>query len=103
MPQIYYIRPYPLKCLSIIITVLSIIYFSLYATQGPAHPTSYITVITIFGIIFLGILVDPEIVYQTSRVLEDGSEVRVRRPLIGFRSCETLVGLTGGYEVHIDK
>lgn len=103
MPQTYYARPYPVKCLStIIITILSIIYLLLCTTQGPAHPTSHITIITTFGITFLAILVDPETVYQTSRVLEDGTEVPVRRPLIRFKSCETLVGLTGGYEVRVD-
>ena len=102
MPQTYYARPYPVKWLLITITILSIIYLLLCTTQGPAHPTSYITIITIVSITFLAILVDPETVYQTSRILEDGSEVRVRRPLIGFKSRETLVGLTGGYEVRVD-
>lgn len=87
MPQTYYARPYPVKWLLITITILSIIYLLLCTTQGPAHPTSYITIIAIFSITFLAILIDPETVYQTSRILEDGSEVRVRRNWECMYSC----------------
>ena len=77
--------------------ILSIIYLWLSVTKCPTHPTSHIIIITIFGITFLVILFDPKTVYQTSRVLENATEVRVRRPLIGFfKSCEAMVGLTGG-------
>lgn len=48
------------------------------------------------------ILFDPGAVYQTSQVLEDGTEVCVRGPLIRFKLRDVMVGLTGGYEVCVD-
>lgn len=48
------------------------------------------------------LLLDPETCYQFTRKNPDGTEVRVRRPIVGFRRCEALVGMTGGYEVRVD-
>ncbi|KAK1140075.1 hypothetical protein N8T08_010907 [Aspergillus melleus] len=50
----------------------------------------------------MNLLLDPETTYKTTRVLEDGTTVRVKRPLVGFKMNETEVGVTGGYEVRVD-
>ena len=44
----------------------------------------------------------PDTCYQTQGLVDDGTLVKVRRPIIGFRSCEQVVGLTGGHEVSYD-
>ncbi|KAB8228076.1 hypothetical protein ETB97_011820 [Aspergillus alliaceus] len=102
MAQTYYYRPYSVKWLFIIIGVLSVVYLALCLTEGVSHPATLATIIAMFAIILAAIVVDPETTYVTSRVLDDGQVVRVRRPLVGFKSQETLVGLTGGYEVRVD-
>lgn len=40
--------------------------------------------------------------YKTKTTLDDGTVVRVKRPFIGLKSHENLVGLTGRYKVRID-
>lgn len=45
---------------------------------------------------------DPETTITTRKALPDGTVVKVRRPIIGFKRYESPLGLTGGYEVRID-
>ncbi|KAE8151485.1 hypothetical protein BDV25DRAFT_138816 [Aspergillus avenaceus] len=102
MAQTYYSRPYSTKWLFIIVGILSVSYIGLCITKGPTHPASHAAITALFIVTCGAILVDPETTYETRKVLDDGREVAVRRPLIGFKSQERLVGLTGGYEVRVD-
>ncbi|KAH8427368.1 uncharacterized protein LDX57_005081 [Aspergillus melleus] len=103
MAQIYYTRPTPLLTTFTIITVLfglsALIAWMILGLQNTAG-------IALFAISSLAhcmnLLLDPETTYKTTRVLEDGTTVRVKRPLVGFKANETEVGVTGGYEVRVD-
>lgn len=103
MPQMYYYTAPCVKWLSIIASLLAILFLILLIAEGLFHPVTYIIVIITVVVYCVIVLLYPGTCYKTSRVLEDGREVRVRRPLIGFKSQERLVGLTGGHEVRIDR
>ncbi|KAB8234307.1 uncharacterized protein BDW43DRAFT_273802 [Aspergillus alliaceus] len=69
---------------------------------GPHATISHVMLVAYVVAQVLVFILNPENYYEFTRKSPDGSEVRVRRPLVGFKRCETLVGLTGGYEVRMD-
>lgn len=101
MAQTYYRRPYSLLWFYAVQLTLTVTYIILL-TLG-THPHLAFLTITTTGInnVLAG-LFDPEICYKTKTTLDDGTVVRVKRPFIGLKSHEDLVGLTGGYEVRVD-
>jgi hypothetical protein len=100
MPQTYYTRP-NLKWVNITAVVFAVVYLVALVTRGPFNPPAYAAFAIVAACAFLTIVLDPETTYQTRRVLDDGREVRVRRPLVGFRSLEETMGANGGYEVRV--
>lgn len=101
MAQTYYRRPYSLLWFFAIQLTLMIIYIILL-TLGKHPHLAFLTITTVSINSILGTLFDPETCYKTKTTLDDGTVVRVKKPFIGLKSHEDLVGLTGGYEVRVD-
>lgn len=101
MAQTYYRRPYSLLWFFVIQFTLLVTYITLLALRTH-HLLTLLTITTVAINSILGALFDPETCYKTKTMLDDGTVVRVKRPFIGLKSHEDLVGLTGGYEVRVD-
>jgi hypothetical protein len=73
-----------------------ILFLVLWFTLAPSHPATLavLTVDVLFGLV-AGLL-DPYTAVVRKKQLDDGSVVPVVRPLIGFQSHESKVGVTGG-------
>ncbi|KAI1328695.1 hypothetical protein F5Y16DRAFT_398149 [Xylariaceae sp. FL0255] len=102
MPQTMYLRPWPdwlwLAITLPLVVLWVVLIWTLGANTGPALLSGFLYLI-VLGIF---VLLDPETTTYTRKTLEDGTTVTVRRPLFGFKKYESLVGLTGGYEVRVD-
>ncbi|KAI0143798.1 hypothetical protein GGR57DRAFT_340102 [Xylariaceae sp. FL1272] len=102
MPQTIYTRPWPEWLPLAIMLPLLILWIVLAATQGigslPATGVTFALSLSLSSFTLL----DPETTTYTQKTLDDGTQVTVRRPLVGFKKYESLVGLTGGYEVRYD-
>ncbi|KAI1259878.1 hypothetical protein F5Y18DRAFT_408043 [Xylariaceae sp. FL1019] len=102
MPQTIYLRPWP-HCLPFAIELpLVIAWIILAATQGIGSLATTTVAFAVILILAIFTLLDPETTTYTHKILDDGTPVTVRRPLVGFKKYESLVGLTGGYEVRVD-
>ena len=77
-------------------------FVALFFTISRDSPITWIVLGVAFIISILGVLFDPDTCIQYTEQLADGTEVKVKQPLIGFKKYETLVGVTGDYEVGVD-
>lgn len=102
MAQTYYRRPYSLSLLFIVVAALTILFLITFFVFGRSQPAVWVILSLDILVCILGTLFDPGTAIKSERKLDDGTVVPVRRPLVGFRHCETRVGLTGGYEVRVD-
>lgn len=105
MPQIVYKAPlsFPVRTSILFVFVLSFALSWYFA--GFEAPLTKTLMLIFFTLQIASVVVDPEICYiwYTRRDPEDGTKkIKVVRPVIGFRSCETQIGFTGGYEVRYD-
>lgn len=105
MPQIVYTAPLsaPLRMYTMALCGLSAA-LSWFLT-GFESPLTKTLVNTFSTLQILNFFFDPEMCYiwYTRRDPENGTvKIKVIRPLIGFRRCETQIGLTGSYEVRDD-
>lgn len=97
-----YRRLYPRWLLPIFVAALSALFLVFFFVFGRSRPATWVVLAVDFFVLIVGTLLDPEVTIESERRLDDGTLVRVRRPIVGFRRCETRVGLTGGYEVRMD-
>lgn len=102
MVQTIYQCPWP-EWVSLAIRIpLAITWLVLIIVLGVSSDTTLAVGILHFVAQLFFILCDPETTITTRKALPDGTVVKVRRPLIGFKRYESPLGLTGGYEVRID-
>ncbi|KAE8324911.1 hypothetical protein BDV39DRAFT_207429 [Aspergillus sergii] len=89
--NVYYTRPYSFFWPGVFIFV------GAFACAGLTDTVSRGTSILLWTVYLLGILIliaiDPLCVWECQAVDENGRSVSVRRPLVGFRSCEQVVPL----------
>lgn len=100
MVQTRYRRPYNKWLYLAILFALLTTYLVLLSTVGQA----WYTILVFFAMLALNLcamLFDPETLLHTG-YLEDGTEVQIKRPIIGLKKYETQYGLTGDYEVSND-
>lgn len=102
MAQTMYIRPYPNWLMALICMPLAALAIVLAIVKGLGSYALFAALVTNLFFLTIFTLLDPNCVIKSRRKMSDGSIVRVRRPLIGFKKCERKVGVTGGYEVRID-
>ncbi|KAI0465694.1 hypothetical protein F4859DRAFT_519805 [Xylaria cf. heliscus] len=102
MPQTVYQRPWPSWLVLAISLPLTIAWVVLIFTEHATSPAAAIVGSTNILVLFIFTILDPETTITSRKVLSDGTMVKVRRPIIGFKSYESPLGLTGGYEVRID-
>lgn len=100
MVQTRYKRPYSLVFYLALLFGLFTAYLVLVFTVGLLWWT-WLIFAAMLVVGALGTIFDPAGIQHT-RHLEDGTEVRVKRPLIGLKNCETRYGITGDYEVSSD-
>ncbi|KAI1122982.1 hypothetical protein F5Y10DRAFT_62716 [Nemania abortiva] len=102
MPQTVYRRPWPQWLVFAISLPLSAAWIILIIVQGAtSHPAVIVGAADLLVLVLFTVL-DPETTITTRKALPDGTVVKVRRPLVGFKKYEAPLGLTGGYEVRID-
>lgn len=91
----YYTRPYPELAGQLVLLVLGILGLTSRAVYGHKAPISYDIWIVFFTVQLVDVFTDPE-TFVIRKTMEDGdgAEVRVKRPLIGFRWCEQLLNET---------
>jgi len=102
MPQVYYQRLLPSWILLIEALIFIAILIAVAVTQGVTSQAVWIVIFVQFLVQSLLTILDPGTTIESLKKMDDGSVVKVRRPIIGFRKCERIVGSTGGYEVRID-
>jgi hypothetical protein len=102
MPQTLYKRPWPRWVVLAVILPLTGLLIAMAATQGIQSPATWTVLLVEALALILFTVLDPEVTIKSRRVLPDGSVVRVRRPIVGFKKYETQVGVLGGYEVRFD-
>lgn len=81
---------------------LTIAWLILIFLKGAISRAAVIVGSTDILVLLVFLVLDPETTITSRKVLPDGTAVKVRRPIIGFKRCESPLGLTGGYEVRID-
>ncbi|KAI1373970.1 hypothetical protein F4677DRAFT_185099 [Hypoxylon crocopeplum] len=102
MPQTMYNRPWPSWVILAVTIPLTALLVAMGITQGVHSLATWIVLLVdVLALITLSIL-DPEVTIESRKVLPDGNAVTVRRPIVGFKKCERIVGVTGGYEVRVD-
>lgn len=89
-PQVVYTRPFSTMTWLFVPFVLgSIATISTYAL-GTDSILRHIVWLSFFTIQGASVVLDPRVcAVTTTRTYPDGSKVKIRRPLIGFRCCET--------------
>ncbi|KAI1164830.1 hypothetical protein F5B18DRAFT_227560 [Nemania serpens] len=102
MAQTIYRRPWPDWLLVVIAFPLVIAWFTLIFLQGATSPAALSLGAACLIVRAVFTLFDPETTIESIKTMPDGTIVHVRRPLIGFKRCESSLGVTGGYEVRID-
>ncbi|KAJ8119251.1 hypothetical protein ONZ43_g3759 [Nemania bipapillata] len=102
MPQTVYRRPWPQWLILALSLPLSATWVILISLQGAASQSAMIVGATDILALLVFTVFDPDTTITSRKVLPDGTPVKVRRPLIGFKRHEMPLGLTGGYEVRID-
>ncbi|KAI0551694.1 hypothetical protein F4679DRAFT_122127 [Xylaria curta] len=102
MPQTVYQRPWPQWLALAVVLPLTIAWLVLIFTEGAVSRAATILGSTDILVLLVFTILDPETTITSSGVLPDGTIVKVRRPIIGFKRYESSLGLTGGYEVRID-
>lgn len=97
-----YNRPYPAWLALVVCLPLTAAVVVLATTQGLRSPAPW--AVLLVNIIALGVftVLAPDITITSRRVVPDGTVLRVRRPLVGFKRCERMVGVSGGYDVRVD-
>ncbi|KAJ9194191.1 hypothetical protein DTO164E3_7451 [Paecilomyces variotii] len=99
MPQTYYRRLIPLRLFFAVVFILTVLYIIAFFVWDRSKPYAWIILGIDIFICLVGCLLDPQTAITSVGTLDDGTRVRIRRPLIGFRHLESRVGLTGGTEV----
>lgn len=81
---------------------LVVAWFTLIFMQGATSPAALSVGAATLLMRAIFTILDPETTIESIKTMPDGTMVHVRRPLIGFKRCESPLGVTGGYEVRID-
>ncbi|KAI0190574.1 hypothetical protein F4808DRAFT_401837 [Astrocystis sublimbata] len=102
MAQTVYRRPWSQWIDITVVGSLTIAWFYLLLANGLLSPPTVITGAIDIVLLAVFSVFDPETTIMSQGTLADGTVVKVRRPLVGLRRCESQVGLTGGYEVRVD-
>ncbi|GAP87985.1 hypothetical protein SAMD00023353_3200240 [Rosellinia necatrix] len=102
MPQTVYRRPWPQWLVLAISLPLTIAWVILIFVRGVTSRASAVVGLIDILMLLIFTLFDPETTITSHQTLPDGTAVRVRRPIFGFKRYESPLGLTGGYEVRID-
>ena len=96
MPQTFYNFHSLRRVGSVGSLLLGIIWIaSIFINGNTATPTNLLMISYFLSHIFL---VASARYWETTRQNPDGTQVQVRRPLIGFRRCETIVGDEKGWD-----
>ncbi|KAI0111284.1 hypothetical protein GGR51DRAFT_557699 [Nemania sp. FL0031] len=102
MPQTVYRRPWPQWLVLPISIPLSVAWLILIIVQSAtSHAALIVGAINVLVLLLFTVL-DPETTITSRKALPDGTVVKVRRPIVGFKKYEASLGLTGGYEVRVD-
>ena len=101
MAQTRYRRPFNIWLFFAIALGLLAIFFALYFTIG-SNVATWLFLTLFLVVAIAGGLLDPGTSHAYTERLEDGTEIKVKRPLIGLKRFETKFGLTGDYEVSAD-
>ncbi|KAI1747200.1 hypothetical protein F4782DRAFT_447646 [Xylaria castorea] len=102
MSQTVYRRPWPQWLVLAISLPLTIAWLILVFKEGIISRAAVVVGSADVLVLLTFTILDPETTTTSRGVLSDGTVVKVRRPLVGFRRYESPLGLTGGYEVRID-
>ncbi|KAI0531628.1 hypothetical protein GGR58DRAFT_223902 [Xylaria digitata] len=102
MPQTMYRRPWPTWLALVLSLPLSVAWITLILVQGAKSLAAPIVGAIDILVLLVFTVLDPEVTITSRKAMPDGTVVRVRRPIVGFKRLETQLGLTGGYEVRID-
>ncbi|KAI0448545.1 hypothetical protein F5B21DRAFT_510025 [Xylaria acuta] len=102
MPQTVYQRPWPQWLVVATSLPLSIAWLILISTEGAISRAAVVVGLVDVLLLLIFVILDPETTITSRGVLSDGTIVKVRRPIVGFKKYESPLGLTGGYEVRID-
>lgn len=97
-----YTRPYPNWLVALVCMPLTALAIVLAIVKGLGSYAFFAALVTNLFFLAIFMVLDPDCVIKGRRRMSDGSIVRVRRPLIGFKRCERKAGVTGGYEIRID-
>ena len=93
--QISYSRPYSFVHGQIVLLVLACAAATSSLVYGHMAKTSQILWMSFYLLQIANVILDPKISFTTTRKNPDGTAVRVRRPLIGFKRCESVVDFDG--------
>lgn len=102
MAQTRYNRPWPLWVPVVIFLPFTCALVGIAIVYGVQRPHVWIAIAVETLALLLMTALDPETTIESKGMLDDGTPVRVRRPLVGFKRLERKVGVTGGYEVRFD-
>lgn len=105
MPQIVYKAPLTFPIRISILSVFAVSAVLSWYFSGFRAPLTKTLMFIYFTLQIVNSILDPEVccIWYTRRDPEDETrKIKVVRPVIGFRSCETQIGFTGGYEVRYD-
>ena len=93
--QISYSRPYSSVHGQIVLLVLACAAATSSLVYGHMARTSQILWMSFYLLQIANVILDPKISFTTTQKTPDGTAVRVRRPLIGFKKCESVVDFDG--------
>lgn len=102
MPQTLYDRPYSEATHVLALFIPCFAGVLSQSLLGIESPVTRIFFAIFFILQLVLVLINPDICIWFTRTNPDGTKVRLKRPLVGFKRYETQVGFTGGYEVRYD-
>ncbi|KOS37015.1 hypothetical protein ACN38_g12216 [Penicillium nordicum] len=103
--NVYYFRPYSFYWPGAFIFVGA---FACSALTGTVNTSTSVLLWTVYLLgLFTILLIDPLCIFEQKHIDENGCPFTVRRPLVGFRSCEQVIPLEvlerGLYRVEDDE
>jgi hypothetical protein len=102
MPQTVYRRPWPEWLVLAISIPLTVAWLVITITRGLTSYAALSIGITVIVVLLIFTVLDPETTILHCQIQPDGTVIRVKRPIVGFKRYESQLGLTGGYEVRVD-
>lgn len=93
--QISYSRPYSFVHGQIALLILACTAAMSSLVNGHMARISQILWMSFYLLQIANVILDPKISFTTTQKNSDGTAVRVRRPFIGFKRCESMVDFDG--------